>query len=138
MNKIDNCSTQLPVQKSELTHEARVRLIAQDILTTRMTTKELIAKYSKIFDSDIINIPALVRSAYGYIYNQNEATKESIRKLSMERLEQIWWEASDDRDRKSQLKTVDLMNKTMGVYEQEVTVHTDDTITFDIGLDENK
>lgn len=136
MNKIDNCAT-LPVQKSELTHEARVRLIAQDILTTRMTNKELIAKYSKIFDSDVLNIPALVRSAYGYIYNQNEATKESIRKLSMERLEQIWWEASDDRDRKSQLKTIDLLNKTMNVYEQELTVHKDDTITFDIGLDEN-
>lgn len=137
MNKIDNCAT-LPVQKSELTHEARVRLIAQDILTTRMTNKELIAKYSKIFDSDVLNIPALVRSAYGYIYNQNEATKESIKKLSLERLEQIWWEATDDRDRKSQLKTVDLMNKTVGVYEQEVTLHTDDTITFDIGLNDNK
>ena len=137
MNKIDNCAA-LPVQKSALTHEARVRLIAQDILTTRMTNKELIAKYSKLFDSDILNIPALVRSAYGYIYNQNEATKESIRKLSMERLEQIWWEASDDHDRKSQLKTIDLINKTMNVYEQEVTVHNDDTITFDIGLNENK
>lgn len=81
------------------------------------------------------------------IYLQTEATKDEIRKTNLARLEQLWMQAEEDNQLigkayySTQLKNIDMVNKTAGLYEQEekqvVAIDNDFTVSFGSNIDQN-
>lgn len=76
---------------------------------------------------------SVIEEALIYLQDGVTTSKESIKVLNYNRLENIIEECDTVKDK---LKTIDLINKTYGVYENNININTgDDTFKFDIGVD---
>lgn len=76
---------------------------------------------------------AVIEEALVYLYEGVTTSKETIKVLNYNRLENIMEECDSVKDK---LKTIDLINKTYGVYENNVNINAgDSTFKFDIGID---
>lgn len=75
----------------------------------------------------------LIEEALIYLNNGVTTSKESIKTLNYIRLENIMEDCTNVGEK---LKTIDLINKTYGVYEQNLNINGgDNTFKFDIGVD---
>ena len=75
----------------------------------------------------------LIEEALIYLNNGITTSKESIKTLNYTRLENIIEDCTTVGEK---LKTIDMINKTYGVYEQNLTINGgDNTFKFDIGID---
>lgn len=114
--------------KCKLTHEARVSMIANDILRG-MSKNDILDKYEKLWQFNIQTVYGLWKGAISYLYNQSNATTESIKQMNLERLEAIM--DNGNTSTKDLLKAIDLSNKTAGVYTEKIEVKSNDTIHFE-------
>ena len=76
---------------------------------------------------------SVIEEALIYLQDGVNSTKETIKILNYNRLENIMEECGSVKEK---LKTIDLINKTYGVYENNVNINAgDSTFKFDIGVD---
>ena len=114
--------------KNTLTHEARVSMIANDILRG-LSKNDILDKYEKLWQLNIQVINGLWKGAMSFLYNQSKATTESVKQMNLERLEAIM--DNGNTSTKDLLKAIDLSNKTAGVYTERIEVKSNDTIHFE-------
>lgn len=137
-----------------MTIMSKNKIKVENINTTQLTT---IAKQDKIIDMIIcgagknecisyimdnwnysaISARTFYRQCFVMIYTMANKTKDDIKDLSLARLEGIYDEIEEGGQIKDRLKTIDLINKTAGVYEDtrkiEISNAEDEEFRFEIG-----
>lgn len=113
--------------------DLRINEILQDIIAGRNKT-DIIAKYRKEWNCSENFVKDIITEAYVLI-NDEEYVKQA-RNINLIRLNDIYSEAVDTGDLKIQLKAIDLISKTAGVYadnEHQVNIQINNSDkTFEI------
>ena len=100
----------------------------------------LISGYSKRQVIDILSeewqcskntISTIIKETIVYLHQENEIDREHLRSLNLARLDNIFGEAKSIKDK---LKTIDLINRTGCLYDNNVKVAVEDDIKIDIGI----
>lgn len=131
MNR-DNMIEVEPLDK--IKQEERIRIIS-DYLVKGKSRKWIIDELSKEWDCSRKTITAIINETIVMLSEESSLKKEDIKVINNARLEEIFSECSTV---KQKLATIDLINKTTGVYQTDITIsNKDDSFKFDIGVDMN-
>lgn len=69
-------------------------------------------------------------------FMRDEATKETLIAMNMERLDNIISDSMSEKDRKSAIKGIEVQSKLAGGFEEKIKLEGDSTINLDFGLGE--
>ena len=111
--------------------EAKRHLIIEDI-AKGLNYMELVKKYTEEWGLSTSHVMNTINDTLAFM--RDEATKQSLVSINMQRLDTIITEAMSSKDRKNAIRGIDVQNKLAGGYEEKVKVdaNTDVTFTFDI------
>ena len=111
--------------------EARLNLIIDDIVAG-LSKNAIITKYMDQWNISRATMDSIFKMSVLRLNNQNKLSKEEIREVNNIRLENVWSEAQTINQK---LKTIDMINKTNNLYDNNVVVSADDSFHFDIGVE---
>lgn len=114
----------------KIKQEARIQRVA-DMLISGQSKKQVIDILSEEWQCSRTTISTIVKEAIVYLHQENEIDREHLRSLNLVRLDNIFGEAKSVRDK---LKTIDLINKTGNLYDNNVNVAVQDDIVIDLGV----
>lgn len=114
-------------------HEERISRITDDIVAG-MSRVKILDKYTKLWECGKNTINTIYQEACIKMSEEYRTNKEEVRTISNIRLEGVWDGAKTVSQK---LKTIDLINKTNNVYDNNVVVSTgEDGFIFDIGVED--
>lgn len=107
---------------------AKHRIVWEDI-NAGMSISQMMKKYADEWGISPKTANLYIEDAIKELYNKE--SKERIKTINAARLDAMYAECVSDDDKKNALKSIDLLNKTMGVYnpdsidvdEQDDTLH---------------
>jgi len=112
--------------------EKRIELITEDIIAGLSRVK-ILEKYSALWECGKSTVNTIFKEACIKMSEEYRSDKEQVRAISNIRLEGVW-DAAKTVNQK--LKTIDLINKTNNIYDNNVNVSTgEDGFTFEIGVE---
>lgn len=112
--------------------EKRIELIINDIVAG-LSRLRIIDKYTELWECGKRTINAIYNEALITLSDEVRASKEQTRAISNIRLEGVWDECATVNQK---LKTIDMINKTNNVYDNNVVVSAgEDGFQFDIGVE---
>ena len=114
----------------KIKQEARIQRVA-DMLISGYSKRQVIDILSEEWQCSKTTISTIVKETIVYLHQENEIDREHLRSLNLARLDSIFGEAKDIKDK---LKTIDLINKTGCLYDNNVKVAVEDDIKIDIGI----
>ena len=115
--------------------EKRIELIIDDIIAGLSKVK-ILEKYSGLWEVGKNTINTIYKEACIKLSEEYRSDKEQVRTISNIRLERVWDEAQTVNQK---LRTIDLINKTNNIYDNNVNVSTgEDGFVFEIGVEEEK
>lgn len=107
----------------------------QDDMIAGLNREKLIEKYGPIVGGAESRVKAYVQEAYNNLMLPEE--KEKARALNSARLEELYKQCFEKKDIKNALKAIDILNKTLGIYDQPTTtvnVNTDEGKNFSLSF----
>lgn len=114
----------------ELTRELRLRYIADDIVKG-MSKRKICDKYSEQWGLSKPVVYDYYREALVTLTDEEGLAK--LREINTERLLDLYQDACSKGDIKSQLKAIDLLNKTNSVYQTNINLGGDTEFVFNFG-----
>lgn len=114
----------------KIKQEARIQRVA-DMLISGYSKRQVIDILSEEWQCSKTTISTIVKETIVYLHQENEIDREHLRSLNLARLDSIFGEAKSIKDK---LKTIDLINKTGCLYDNNVKVAVEDEIKIDIGV----
>lgn len=114
----------------KIKQEARIQRVA-DMLISGYSKRQVIDILSEEWQCNKTTISTIVKETIVYLHQENEIDREQLRSLNLARLDNIFGEAKSIKDK---LKTIDLINKTGCLYDNNVNVKTAEDIRIDIGV----
>ena len=114
----------------KIKQEARIQRVA-DMLISGYSKRQVIDILSEEWQCSKTTISTIVKETIVYLHQENEIDREHLRSLNLARLDSIFGEAKSIKDK---LKTIDLINKTGCLYDNNVNVKTAEDIRIDIGV----
>ena len=114
----------------KIKQEARIQRVA-DMLISGLSKRQVIDILSEEWQCSKTTISTIIKETIVYLHQENEIDREHLRSLNLARLDNIFGEAKSIKDK---LKTIDLINKTGCLYDNNVKVAVDDDIKIDIGI----
>lgn len=114
----------------KIKQEARIQRVA-DMLISGYSKRQVIDILSEEWQCSKTTISTIVKETIVYLHQENEIDREHLRSLNLARLDNIFGEAKSIKDK---LKTIDLINKTGCLYDNNVKVAVEDEIKIDIGV----
>ena len=114
----------------KIKQEARIQRVA-DMLISGYSKRQVIDILSEEWQCSKTTISTIVKETIVYLHQENEIDREHLRSLNLARLDNIFGEAKSIKDK---LKTIDLINKTGCLYDNNVNVKTAEDIHIDIGV----
>lgn len=92
----------------------------------------IINHFSEIWELEEKTVKAIYKETIIYLSQENEINKEQVKVINNLRLEELIDECKTVKDK---LSTIDLINKTCGVYTTDIQISNkgDEAIKFDIG-----
>ena len=114
----------------KIKQEARIQKVA-DMLISGYSKRQVIDILSEEWQCSKTTISTIVKETIVYLHQENEIDREHLRSLNLARLDNIFGEAKSIKDK---LKTIDLINKTGCLYDNNVKVAVEDEIKIDIGV----
>lgn len=114
----------------KIKQEARIQRVA-DMLISGYSKRQVIDILSEEWQCSKTTISTIVKETIVYLHQENEIDREHLRSLNLARLDNIFGEAKSIKDK---LKTIDLINKTGCLYDNNVKVAVEDDIKIDIGV----
>ena len=114
----------------KIKQEARIQRVA-DMLISGYSKRQVIDILSEEWQCSKTTISTIVKETIVYLHQENEIDREHLRSLNLARLDNIFGEAKSIKDK---LKTIDLINKTGCLYDNNVNVKTTEDIRIDIGV----
>lgn len=129
--KTENNSIEI-LSTSQLTQQERIRLITNEIVKGK-SKRWIIQHFSEIWDLPIKTVETIYKETIVYLSQENQIDREQIKVINNLRLEELIDECKTVRDK---LSTIDLINKTCGVYTTDIQISNkgDEAFTFDIGV----
>ena len=119
----------------EIRQEKRLELIIDDIIAGLSRVK-ILEKYSGLWEVGKSTINFIYNEACIRLSEEYRSEKEQVRAISNIRLEGVWDEAKTVNQK---LKTIDLINKTNNIYDNNINVSAgEDGFTFEIGVEIDK
>lgn len=122
-NQIEVC----PLDK--IKQEERLSIIAEELIKMK-SKRKIIEEYSEKWQCAPSTIRALINESIVWLATSVKVTREEMRTLNSERLDDLF----EDADLKGKLKIIDLLNKSHGVYDNNIVVTTKEAISIDLGL----
>lgn len=107
--------------------DVRRHLVFEE-LAKGTTYSEIVDKFAKEWKLAPATIRTYIGDALGYM--RSGEYKEDMKNVNIARLDAIYSEALVEGDRKNALKAIDLQQKSLGAYEQKVSVSSDEPIVF--------
>lgn len=114
----------------KIKQEARIQRVAE-MLISGYSKRQVIDILSEEWQCSKTTISTIVKETIVYLHQENEIDREHLRSLNLARLDNIFGEAKSIKDK---LKTIDLINKTGCLYDNNVKVAVEDEIKIDIGV----
>ena len=114
----------------KIKQEARIQRVA-DMLISGYSKRQVIDILSEEWQCSKTTISTIVKETIVYLHQENEIDREHLRSLNLARLDNIFGEAKSIKDK---LKTIDRINKTGCLYDNNVKVAVEDEIKIDIGV----
>ena len=114
----------------KIKQEARIQRVAE-MLISGYSKRQVIDILSEEWQCNKTTISTIVKETIVYLHQENEIDREHLRSLNLARLDNIFGEAKSIKDK---LKTIDLINKTGCLYDNNVKVAVEDDIKIDIGV----
>ena len=114
----------------KIKQEARIQRVA-DMLISGYSKRQVIDILSEEWQCSKTTISTIIKETIVYLHQENEIDREHLRSLNLARLDNIFGEAKSIKDK---LKTIDLINKTGCLYDNNVKVAVEDDIKIDIGI----
>lgn len=127
-NKIE-CGSLDEVRQSE-----RIAILADELIKMR-SKRKIIEEYSVKWNCSPSTIRALINETIVWLSTAAKVTREEMRALNSERLDDLF----EDADLRYKLKIIDLLNKAHGVYETNVNLGGKENteFTFSFGESDN-
>lgn len=115
-----------------LTQQERIRLITNEIVKGK-SKRWIVQHFAKIWEVEEKTVETNYKETIIYLSQENEIDKEQVKVINNLRLEELIDECQTVKDK---LSTIDLINKTCGVYTTDISISNkgDETFKFDIGL----
>ena len=114
----------------KIKQEARIQRVAE-MLISGYSKRQVIDILSEEWQFSKTTISTIVKETIVYLHQENEIDREHLRSLNLARLDNIFGEAKSIKDK---LKTIDLINRTGCLYDNNVNVAVQDDIKIDIGV----
>ena len=114
----------------KIKQEARIQRVAE-MRISGYSKRQVIDILSEEWQCNKTTISTIVKETIVYLHQENEIDREHLRSLNLARLDNIFGEAKSIKDK---LKTIDLINKTGCLYDNNVKVAVEDDIKIDIGV----
>lgn len=120
------------ISLNEVTQEARLQKVA-DYLCKGWSRLKIRDQLTSEWEINKVTANTIIDEAMIYLSENTLADKDVVKKLNYNRLDGIMDECENVSEK---LKTIDLINKTLGVYETNVNLNANEnTFKFDIGID---
>lgn len=120
--------TTLPLD--DLLQSERIRIIVDELVAGK-SKHAIMLEYSKLWNCKPNTIKNIMNEAIIYLHHIHSGnTVEEMRSEQVAKLEQLYADASTAE----KLKIIDLVSETLGLYDNNLTVKTDDAIKLDLGL----
>lgn len=113
----------------KIKQEERLSILAEELIKMK-SKRKIIEEYSVKWNCSPATIRNLINEAVVWLSTTVKVSREEIRSLNSERLEELF----EDATLRDKLKIIDLLNKSHGVYDTNIVVSTNDPITIDLGL----
>ena len=116
---------------NQLVQQERMRLITNELVSGK-SKRWIINHFSEIWGVSPKTVEATYKETVVRLSEDNKIDKEQIRVIQNLRLEELIDECKTVKDK---LSTIDLINKTCGVYTTDIQISNkgDEAIKFDIG-----
>ena len=112
--------------------EERLSILAEELIKMR-SKRKIIEDYSVKWNCSPSTIRALINEAIVWLSTTVKVSREEMRALNSERLEDLF----EDADLRYKLKIIDLLNKAHGVYETNVNIGGRDNTEFTFSFGNN-
>lgn len=116
----------------EIRQEERLSIIADELVKMR-SKRKIIEEYSEKWQCAPSTIRALINEAIVWLATSAKVTREEMRALNSERLDDLF----EDADLRYKLKIIDLLNKAHGVYETNVNIGGKENTEFTFSFGDN-
>ena len=114
----------------KIKQEERLAILADELIKMK-SKRSIIEEYSQKWQCQPATIRALINEAIVWLSTVEKSSREEIRVLNSERLDELF----ADAELKDKLKIIDLLNKTNNVYTQTVDLNNKNEIfKIDIGV----
>lgn len=115
---------------NNLKQEERIRVIVDDIVAGK-SKKAIILEYSEKWNCKPTTIKAILNEAIAFLHSMHDGNgPEELRSEQVAKLEELY-QGSSTADK---LKIIDLVSKTLGLYDNSLTVKADNNIKINLGV----
>ena len=117
---------------NQLVQQERMRLITNELVSGK-SKRWIIQHFSEIWGVNPKTVEATYKETVVHLSQENQIDKEQVKVINNLRLEEIIDQCKTVKDK---LSTIDLINKTCGVYTTDIQISNkgDEAFTFDIGV----
>lgn len=116
----------------EIRQEERLSILAEELIKMR-SKRKIVEEYSEKWQCAPSTIRALINEAIVWLATSAKVTREEMRALNSERLDDLF----EDADLRYKLKIIDLLNKAHGVYETNVNIGGKENTEFTFSFGDN-
>lgn len=114
----------------KIKQEERLAILADELIKMK-SKRSIIEEYSQKWQCQPSTIRALINEAIVWLATVEKSSREEIRVLNSERLDELF----ADAELRDKLKIIDLLNKTNNVYTQTVDLNNkNEIIKIDLGI----
>lgn len=133
MSKIKENENTVDTQPlDKIRQEERLSILAEELIRMR-SKRKIIEEYSEKWNCAPSTIRALINEAIVWLSTTAKVSREEMRALNSERLDDLF----EDADLRYKLKIIDLLNKAHGVYETNVNIGGKDNTEFTFSFGDN-
>lgn len=116
----------------EIRQEERLSILAEELVKMR-SKRKIVEEYSVKWNCSPTTIRNLINEAIVWLATSAKVTREEMRALNSERLDDLF----EDADLRYKLKIIDLLNKAHGVYETNVNIGGKENTEFTFSFGDN-
>lgn len=129
-NRNNNRESILSHPLDSLMQNERIRIIIDELIAGK-PKRAIVLEYAEKWKCKPITIKHLITEAITNLhFMQSGNTVEEMRSEQVAKLEELYSQATISE----KLKILDLVSETLGLYDNNLTVKTDDTIKINLGV----
>ena len=115
---------------NNIPQQERIRIITEELVKGK-SKRAIIIEYCDKWECKPATIKAVINESIAYLHSlQTGNTPEELRSGQVAKLEELY----QDSPTSDKLKIIDLVSKTLGLYNNSLTVKTDNEVKINLGV----